>query len=536
MTILYNTIGYHINADKFAYWAGENSIPKQFVVRQADTNTEVLRKELPPSQFEALFELNLQLCDFSEIREKGEYILEVGDFQQKIVVGEKPWEVLAQGVLKSFYFQRASMELEPQFAGKWARPAGHPDTEVLIHASAAEAILPEGAVISAPKGWYDAGDYNKYIVNSGISVWKILAVVEHLPQLASKISFNIPPDELQLPDLLVEVKWNLDWMSNMQAPDGGVYHKLTNLSFDSMQMPHTCLNPRYVVMKSTAASLYFAASMAQAARVYKEYIPKVAKFWLNQAERAFAWALDNPEQHYVQPDDINTGPYANSHTDDELYWAAWELWISTGKDIYQKHIDAQALSDELPQWWSVSTLGAISAAMVKKDEGAKEHILRMAQQLRAQQKQSPVHLAMQKDDFIWGSNGIVATQGMILLIAAQLSSEKHYIQDAVRQLDYLLGINPLGRSFVSGFGKNPPRFLHHRVSAGDDIDEPIPGFLVGGPNIEQQDAHRLDPYPKDPPTLSYVDKRASFATNEIAINWNAPMVYLLWAVEELLTY
>ena len=110
------------------------------------------------------------------------------------------------------------------------------------------------------------------------------------------------------------------------------------------------------------------------------------------------------------------------------------------------------------------------------------------------------------------------------------------IQDAVRQLDYLLGVNPLERSFVSGFGKNPPRFLHHRVSAGDDIDEPIPGFLVGGPNIEQQDAHRLDPYPKDPPTLSYVDKRASFATNEIAINWNAPMVYLLWAVEELLTY
>ena len=200
MTILYNTIGYHINADKFAYWAGENSIPKQFVVRQADTNTEVLRKELPPSQFEALFDLNLHLCDFSEIREIGEYILEGGDFQQKIVVGEKPWEVLAQGVLKSFYFQRASMELEPQFAGKWARPAGHPDTEVLIHASAAEAILPEGAVISAPKGWYDAGDYNKYIVNSGNSVRKILAVVEHLTQLASNISINIPTDELQLPD------------------------------------------------------------------------------------------------------------------------------------------------------------------------------------------------------------------------------------------------------------------------------------------------------------------------------------------------
>src|SRR5690606_4601775 len=139
----------------------------------------------------------------------------------------------------------------------------HPDTEVEVHASAASADRPAGTVISAPRGWYDAGDYNKYIVNSGISTWTLLAALEHFPTFWRQRDVNIPESGDAVPDLLDEARWNLLWMLDMQDPaDGGVYHKLTTLRFGGMEMPERDTARRYVVQKTTAATLDFAAVMA----------------------------------------------------------------------------------------------------------------------------------------------------------------------------------------------------------------------------------------------------------------------------------
>lgn len=534
MQILYNTVAYHSQGPKKAYLVTESATPLTMILRRETSDAQLWACALPPPQYEPLFGAWVRCGDFSVVEESGAFILAVNEAQVSVQISNTPWEHLGQAALKSFYFQRASQELTRQYAGPWARPAGHPDTQVLVHPSAAEPGVPAHSIISAPKGWYDAGDYNKYVVNSAITVWKMLALAEHFPAGIAQISVDIPPDEHNLPPLLAEVKWNLDWMAAMQAPDGGVYHKLTNLSFDAMQLPHLCQTPRYVVQKTTAAALYFAASMAQAARIYQKYLPELALQWLQQAERAFAWAQANPEQFFVQPADVHTGQYGNNHLADEWYWAAQELRLSTQKDYYQQFIAPESLSSELPQWWSVSVLGAISAGFYGGDATAQKHIVQLAEQLVAQQRQSPVGLAMQTSDFIWGSNGIAATQGMILLLAYQISPQSEFLQGAVQQLDYLLGVNPFNRSYVTGFGRHAPQHIHHRISAGDSVAEPVPGLLVGGPNVQQQDAHRVPAYAADPPAGSYLDLQPAFASNEVAINWNAPLVYLLWALRELL--
>src|SRR5205823_2120648 len=176
------------------------------------------------------------------------------------------------GAIKGFYYQRTAIDLPVKYAGQWARPAGHPDTRVLIHPSAASADRPAGTVISSPKGWYDAGDYNKYIVNSGITMGTLLSLCEDFPDYIKKLNTNIPESTNNVPDVLDEVLWNLRWMLTMQDPaDGGVYHKLTNASFDGMVMPDKATKERYVVAKSITATLDFAAVMAQASRVIKPY-------------------------------------------------------------------------------------------------------------------------------------------------------------------------------------------------------------------------------------------------------------------------
>ena len=84
-------------------------------------------------------------------------------------------------------------------------------------------------------------------------------------------------------------------------------------------------------------------------------------------------------------------------------------------------------------------------------------------------------------------------------------------------------------SFVTGVGAKTPMFPHHRPSAADTIVAPVPGLLVGGPNPGQQD--HCPGYPSSLPALSYVDAQCSYASNEIAINWNAPIAYLSAAID-----
>ena len=151
-------------------------------------------------------------------------------------IAANEYVAINRAAIRSYYLNRASIELLPKFAGTYARAEGHPDDHVLIHASAASEQRPEGTVISAPKGWYDAGDYNKYIVNSGITAYTLLAAYEQFPNYYNKQVLNIPESGNKVPDLLNEVMWNLQWMLAMQDPnDGGVYHKLTTKLFDPFE-------------------------------------------------------------------------------------------------------------------------------------------------------------------------------------------------------------------------------------------------------------------------------------------------------------
>ena len=120
-------------------------------------------------------------------------------------------------------------------------------------------------------------------------------------------------------------------------------------------------------------------------------------------------------------------------------------------------------------------------------------------------------------------------QAISILIAGKLCDNKnlnHYIQYAFHNMDYALGRNATGYCFVTGFGKKNPINIHHRLSASDNIEKPIPGFLVGGPNKNQEDKESGVKYKSKYADESYSDTLPSYASNEIAINWNASLVVL----------
>ena len=548
-SIRINQIGYYPESPKIAVVVGAEA--GSFYIVSSGLSDTVFTGSLGPAKTWTLSGETARQADFSQLKDTGNYVLLVPGIGRspEFIIGPYTYHSVGTGALKMYYYQRMSTPIEQEYAGKWSRLPGHPDTVVYIHESAATDNRPAGTVISSPRGWYDAGDYNKYIVNSGISTYTLLALFEHFPEYMSELRTNIPESANGIPDVLDEVRWNLRWMLTMQDPhDGGVYHKCTHPNFTGFFMPHRIDASRYVVQKSSTATLDFAAVMAQAGRVYEDYLPGFADSCLTAAERAWNWAQNNPDRLYDQnalneqyDPDINTGEYGDWTDEDETRWAAIELFISTGNEQYLDHIPVVTeFNLSVPNWMNVEMLGVISLLQNRSDiESALDfnqlegRFLHWADELMKDYRSTPYGVVMgqQASDFVWGSNGVAGNQAMALMQAYRLTREEDYLNAVHSNLDYLLGRNATGYSFATGYGDKTPSEPHHRVSGADQISAPIPGMIVGGPNPGQQDAGNCPGYPSDQPANSYIDHECSYASNEITINWNAPFVYITCALE-----
>lgn len=547
-----NQLGFYPNAEKIAIVVEPEEADTFFVLSSPARDT-VFTGVLGKTRTSPYSGRTTKVADFTGLNRQGTYVIAVPGIgvSFSFEIAPEVHKEVAKAAAKGFYYIRASTELSEEYAGKWARPAGHPDTAVFIHPSAASFSRPEGTKVSAPKGWYDAGDYNKYVVNSGITTGTLLSLYEDFPEYINSFSLDIPEKTNQLPDLLDEALWNLDWMMAMQDPeDGGVYHKLTTARFEGMVMPAEATNKRYMVQKGTAATLDFAAVMAQASRIFRQYeqqVPGLADATLKAAEKAWNWAQKNPDVLYNQREmnekfdpDISTGAYGDGDVSDEWVWAASELFITTQDPKYLSKVELLPENElPLPSWPQVRGLGYYSLlrhdrllASVAPDKltNIQEAISKLAESLVEKVDENAYATVMGKTakDFAWGSSSVAANQGITLLYAYKLIGDKKYLRGALSNLDYLLGRNATGYSFVTGFGDKRVMNPHHRPSVADKLAEPVPGLLSGGPNPGQQD--KCD-YPTNAADESFVDDDCSYASNEIAINWNASLVYLAAAID-----
>jgi endoglucanase len=554
-TVRLNQLGFYPSEPKIAIITDKGAL--DFTIKSVGTGQVVFKAKLSDIHKSAFSEESARKADFSSITKTGKYVLTLPGKGDSYAFEIKPhvFTDLTKALIKGFYFQRMSIPIDPKFAGKWSRAEGHPDTHVIIHPAAVSPNRPAGTIISCPKGWYDAGDYNKYIVNSGITMGTLLSLYEDFPLYFDTLKLNIPESGNGAPDLLNEIAWNLRWMLTMQDPnDGGVYNKVTNAQFDAFIMPSAATTPRYVVPKGTAATLDFAAVMAQATRVFSKFkrvFPGLSDSCIKSAEKAWDWALKNPKLAYDQNQmnkdfkpEIVTGGYGVSDFSDEFLWAASELYITKGKDSY--YTSFTIFPDTLmplPSWGNVRLLGYYSLARfsdkltnaAKKDfPELKRRILKTADGLAdgISVREYATVMGKSAGDFVWGSNSVAANEGILLVQAYKISGNRKYLEYALTNLDYILGRNATGYSFVTGYGSKTPMFPHHRLSEADGIADPVPGLMVGGPNPGQQDGCKT--YPSKIPDQSYTDAVCSYASNEIAINWNAPAAYLAGAMEVLL--
>lgn len=534
--IVLNQLGFYPGNTKYAVSLSckeKSNINDKFEIVRSDGKV-VMEGSLSKAKYFKDSDENAGLIDFSNLTEEGKYYIKVGNLKShSFIISDKVWDELSDALLKSYYYQRCSYLLSPSYAGKWSRAEGHDDTVCYVHPSANS----DKKIISSPGGWYDAGDYGKYVVNSGITLATLLYVAEYYPQLYPDKSLNIPESGNNVSDLIDEIKFELDWLFTMQDSDGGVFFKLTTKYFCGMVMPDKDNLPRYIIGKTTSSALNFSAVMAAAYRVFKNIDSEYADKCLKSSINAWKWSRKNPVLVFRNPSDISTGEYGDGNLNDEFVWAASELYISTKEKEYSSYLDNNLFNmrvwknadvSSLPSWANVELLSVISLSKSRENNKykseCKDLIFKISEIISEQISNSPLRIP--DVGYGWGSNSVFANAGWILLVAASLDdNNQKYLNLATDIADYLLGKNPVGISFITGFGTKYVINPHHRPSAADGVEEPIPGFIVGGPNPHHNDKEHVR-YHFSLPALSYEDVVESFASNEVAINWNAPAVLL----------
>ncbi|HMP83559.1 MAG TPA: glycoside hydrolase family 9 protein, partial [Verrucomicrobiota bacterium] len=371
-------------------------------------------------------------------------------------------------------------------------------------------------------GWHDAGDYNKYVVNAGVTVGCMFRAWEDFRPAIQRQTLNLPERGGPLPEFVAEIKWKLDWLFTMQAPDGSVYHKVSTTNFNGFIMPEQETAKRYFTPWSSSATASFVAMLAAGARHLREFDAAYADRCLAAARKSYAFLVAHPENHPADLTGFSTGTYQSHDADDRL-WAAAELWATTGETNFLRDFETRARGrhqgfEVAWDWGNVRNLGLLTYLFSARDgrdpalvESLRKSLLATADEI-VRTRAAHGYARPLGNRYSWGGNGTVARQTLVLHAAHRLDEKPEYRDTALDALGYLFGRNPFGRSFVTGVGHQPPMHPHDRRSGADGIVEPWPGYLVGGPN---------------PRATDWYDVEENYRTNEIAINWNGALIYAL---------
>ena len=512
-----NSLGFLPQSSKKASVIGE---AKSFVIKSVSDKSVVYKGKISTSVFQKDVNQNVSVADFSSFTKNGRYYLETSDGTKstEFEISPKVYNQAFYTSMRAFYLWRCGTAVDAVYNG--------------IHYSHAPCHMDDGYEDfqdkagqrrDGTKGWHDAGDYGKYVVNAGITVGMMFMAWDQFQDNLKNFSLDLPETATGYPDFLKELKWETDWLLTMQYTDGSgkVSHKLTRKSFAPFIKPEDDKEKRYFTDWSSAAVADFVAMMAQASRYFQPYDKAYSLKCLTAAQLSYNFLKANPEDKKFVQGEFKTGGYETTDEDDRL-WAAVEMWETTGNPEFLKDFETQAKAqdfkiDEDWDWGDVSNLGMFEYVLSKKTgknpaimKTISKNIIDAANAI-ALKGAADAYGRPMGGRYYWGCNGTVARQVLNLQVAYRIKPQKIYIQTSQDAIDHIFGRNYYNRSYVTGLGINPVMNPHDRRSGSDNEVQPWPGYIVGGGHT----------------AIGWNDKQEDYTTNEIAINWQAALVYAL---------
>ncbi|MEU2615909.1 glycoside hydrolase family 9 protein [Micromonospora sp. NPDC007271] len=556
-----NQVGYLPGGPKHATLVTDATDPLPWQLKSA-AGTVVAGGRTTPRGVDPASAQHVQTVDFSSFRTPGiGYTLVVdGETSHPFDISGTLYDRLRVDALQFFYAQRSGIPIDGDLIGaEYARPAGHlgvapnqGDTDVPCQPGVCDHRL------DVRGGWYDAGDHGKYVVNGGIATYQLLNAFERTKTAETAgggaalgdSTLRVPERGNQVPDILDEARWELEFLLRMQVPAGQplagmAHHKIHDRNWTGLPLaPQGDPQPRELHPPSTAATLNLAAVAAQCARLFAPYDAAFAARCATAARTAYAAAKAHPKIYASAADGNGGGAYDDTNVTDEFYWAAVELWLTTGEAAYLTDLTTSPLhtaevfdAGGAFGWQSVAALGRLDLATVPNGLPAAERArIRASVTAAADRYLATLHgqayglpLPGDAGAYVWGGNSNVINNAVVLATAFDLTRDARYRDGAVQTADYLLGRNALNISYVTGWGEHAAQNQHSRIFAHQldpNLPHPPAGSLAGGPNAALQDPYAANLLAGCQPMFCYVDDINSYSTNEVAINWNSALAWL----------
>lgn len=464
------------------------------------------------------------IADFTKLKTDGEYYITVDcegiERSAKFRIGSGLYNELLCITGKYYYYQRANFALDEEHAGVYARESLHNEDFALGFLSDSSKTK------DVSGGWFDAGDFGKYIDTGATSVADLLLAYISFPEAFRDGMENIPESGNGIPDILDEVKYELDYFLKMQDSDGGIYHRVhpddgTRAIVDSFK------DGDGGNIKSTGTTANACAAFALASAVYKDFDGEYAQSLKKAARGCWEYIKENPGIS-------STGPYSNAETEHQTFYAACALYYAEGlpeyhdyiKSNYQKYGDGFSTtqfghsSDSMKKIAYALYLASsdcdneIKAWIKRRYEPWKEHTLDTS-------GGNAWNTPLPEWGIWWGSNSHALETGMEIYLIDRYLGENTSEAEALceKVLNFILGENPIGRCMVTGVGEKPIKRTYSGIFGTDGIEEFPAGYTSGGFN--SLDASLVSRFP----LKCFTDTALDWVSNENSIFYQSALIF-----------
>ncbi|MGB3200144.1 MAG: glycoside hydrolase family 9 protein [Nodosilinea sp.] len=448
--------------------------------------------------------------DFSALNRPGRYRLCVDTVgcSSPFAVADDTWQQAFRLAARGFHHQRSGIALEPPYTDVVRPRPFHPDDGVTVYQSTTGlmdtgnglnaqgtdqgnfANLVKGktntTVANAWGGYFDAGDWDRRIQHLEVAR-QLLELLELFPQPMATLALNIPESDNDLPDLLDEVLWGVDFFRRLQTPEGGVRGGIESAAHP--RRGETSWQESLPVMAYAPdpwSSYVYAGVAARTAKLIQTYAPSQAQGYRDSALAAMDWA---EARHR---DGIEALEWPRYRIEADRALAALEIYHLTGDRTWhdrfvaaQSAIPSEALEDyriagpqrEMAFLYSrlpadqvdAARQAELKATLVAEAEAAVTTGETTAFGWTKQHPSTPVG---------WG-DGLGAPRARTLLRAHALTGRDRYLEAALLASQFSAGANPDNMTYTTGLGpKSPqnPLIVDQRITG--DL---LPGITLYGP-------------------------------------------------------
>jgi hypothetical protein len=384
-------------------------------------------------------------------------------------------------------------------------------------------------------GHHDAGDYSKYTIDVAQLIHALVFAVDALPGVAGLDNLGLPESGDGISDLLQEAKWEADFLAKMQDSDGGFYFLVypRNRAYEDNVLPDHG-DPQVVFPKNTAATAAAVAALAQTASspTFKNLYPYAAADYLTKALAGWNFLQQAIAKYGRNGAYQKISHYGDDFMhNDELAWAAAELFAATGDPSYQTelmtHYDPSDPNTRRFTWWRLfesygcavrsyafaARTGRLQAAQLDPGYLAKceaELIAGADDQVRfARESAYATSFPDPTKAFHTAGWYFSVQQAFDTVVGYQINPKPEYVDALIGNMNYEAGCNPLNLAFLTGIGWKRQREIVHQYAQNDRRVLPQSGFPIG--NLQSAFPWDLPYYPNELEPLCYPSDSAATA-------------------------